>query len=73
MSALDFQRIADAFSSISAIPLCAEIEPPEPSSCETLSSFSESRRDELRLRGFLEIAQGKAAVVILGGGQVSIA
>jgi UDP-N-acetylglucosamine/UDP-N-acetylgalactosamine diphosphorylase len=68
LETLDLQRIADAFhSTSSSAPEAGAIEPPD--SCETLEAMDEKYRAQCEARGLAEIAEGRAAVIVLGGGQ----
>jgi UDP-N-acetylglucosamine/UDP-N-acetylgalactosamine diphosphorylase len=68
LEALDLQRIADAFQSTkSSTTESGAIEPPD--SSETLDGMDAAYRASCEARGLAEIAEGRAAVIILGGGQ----
>ena len=76
LSALDLQRVADAYGStqvaeVAATASAAEstIEPPDVSSCEALESIAVEETCRLDSIGREEIASGRVAVIILGGGQ----
>ena len=78
LSELDLQRVSDAYASTKkkvregdqeATSHSDIIEPPDSSSCDSLEDMSSSDRLHFETLGSEEIASGKAAVVILGGGQ----
>ena len=72
LESLDLARINDAFNSthVDAGALAERaIEPPEPSSLISLASLPPEDRDRFEKIGMEEITSGRAAVVILGGGQ----
>jgi UDP-N-acetylglucosamine/UDP-N-acetylgalactosamine diphosphorylase len=76
LSELDLQRVADAYAStqsadaaVSSAAAGPTIEPPDPAFCEALDAVSQEDRQRFDALGRAEIAAGRAAVIILGGGQ----
>lgn len=84
LESLDLQRVSDVFASTktgnsastaaaseseAAAAESCSIEPPEESSCESLKSLTAEERREYERIGRQEIAENRAAVIILGGGQ----
>jgi UDP-N-acetylglucosamine pyrophosphorylase len=72
LMSLDLQRISTAFESTKALDAAANdsIEPPDISTYDSIESMSPQKISELEAIGNEEIGNGKAAVIILGGGQV---
>jgi len=70
---LDLKRVSAVFENSAAVGAAVasevSIEPPEESSCVSLSAIPLSERLEYEQRGKQEISEGRAAVIILGGGQ----
>jgi len=70
---LDLKRVRAVFENSSAVSAAVasevSIEPPEESSCVSLSAIPLSERLKYENIGKEEIAGGRAAVIILGGGQ----
>lgn len=75
LKTLDFQRISTAFQSTQPVEGSEmvgdeRIEPPDIETYDSIESMSTDKIAELESLGTTEIAEGRAAVIILGGGQV---